>query len=176
MSPIMGRTMDNVNQSRNQLRTRPEDELMDLVHRVMHQYRSEQYQVLRGGPNDITHMESKVLGYVGRHPGATQSDLARDSGRDKAQLARLIKGLRERGLLAGEADEADRRNVRHRRGRARAARRAAAACQHQPGAARMSLPSGRGIPRVMTYRLAGRPSNDGWLGWERTRPPALQAA
>ena len=104
--------MDNVNQSRNQSRTRPEDELMDLVHRVMHQYRSEQYQVLRGGPNDITHMESKVLGYVGRHPGATQSDLARDSGRDKAQLARLIKGLRERGLLTGEADEADRRNVR----------------------------------------------------------------
>ena len=102
--------MDNVNQS--QSRTRPEDELMDLVHRVMHQYRSEQYQVLRGGPNDITHMESKVLGYVGRHPGATQSDLARDSGRDKAQLARLIKGLRERGLLTGEADEADRRNVR----------------------------------------------------------------
>ena len=104
--------MDNVNQSRNQSRTRPEDELMDLVHRVMHQYRSEQYQVLRGGPNDITHMESKVLGYVGRHPGATQSDLSRDSGRDKAQLARLIKGLRERGLLTGEADEADRRNVR----------------------------------------------------------------
>jgi DNA-binding MarR family transcriptional regulator len=104
--------MDNVNQSRSHSRTRPEDELMELVHRVMHQYRSEQYQVLRGGPNDITHMESKVLGYVGRHPGATQSDLARDSGRDKAQLARLIKGLRERGLLAGEADEADRRNVR----------------------------------------------------------------
>ncbi|HEV8314829.1 MAG TPA: MarR family transcriptional regulator [Burkholderiaceae bacterium] len=104
--------MDNVNQSRSPSRTRPEDELMELVHRVMHQYRSEQYQVLRGGPNDITHMESKVLGYVGRHPGATQSDLARDSGRDKAQLARLIKGLRERGLLAGEADEADRRNVR----------------------------------------------------------------
>jgi DNA-binding MarR family transcriptional regulator len=104
--------MDNVNQSRSPSRTRPEDELMELVHRVMHQYRSEQYQVLRGGPNDITHMESKVLGYIGRHPGATQSDLARDSGRDKAQLARLIKGLRERGLLAGEADEADRRNVR----------------------------------------------------------------
>jgi len=64
------------------------------------------------GPHKLTHMESKVLGYVGRHPGATQSDLARDSGRDKAQLARLIKGLRERGLLTCEADEADRRNVR----------------------------------------------------------------
>lgn len=100
--------MDNVNHSR----ARAEDELMELVHRVMHQYRSEQYHALRGGPSDITHMESKVLGYVGRHPGATQSDLARDSGRDKAQLARLIKGLRERGLLQAEPDAVDRRNLR----------------------------------------------------------------
>jgi DNA-binding MarR family transcriptional regulator len=100
--------MDNVNHQRE----RAEDELMELVHRVMHQYRSEQYQVLRGTPSDITHMESKVLGYVGRHRGATQSDLARDSGRDKAQLARLIKGLRERGLLQAEPDPEDRRNLR----------------------------------------------------------------
>jgi DNA-binding MarR family transcriptional regulator len=56
-------------------------------------------------------MESKVLGFFARHPGATQSDLAQHSGRDKAQLARLIKGLRERGLLLAEADAADRRNV-----------------------------------------------------------------
>lgn len=99
--------MDNVNHSSD-----PEEDVLELVHRVMHQVRSQQYQVLRDGPHDITHMESKVLGYFGRHPGATQSDLARDTGRDKAQLARLIKGLRERELLAGEADAADRRNVR----------------------------------------------------------------
>jgi DNA-binding MarR family transcriptional regulator len=90
----------------------PDDEVLELVHRVMHQYRSQQYQVLRDGPHAITHMESKVLHYFGHHPGATQNQLAQDSGRDKAQLARLIKGLREQGLLAGEADEADRRNVR----------------------------------------------------------------
>jgi DNA-binding MarR family transcriptional regulator len=57
-------------------------------------------------------MESKVMGFFARHAGATQRELAVHSGRDKAQLARLIKGLRERGLLSGEADEADRRNVR----------------------------------------------------------------
>ncbi|GHC86951.1 hypothetical protein GCM10007320_33090 [Pseudorhodoferax aquiterrae] len=57
-------------------------------------------------------MESKVLGFFARRPGATQSDLVQHTGRDKAQLARLIKGLRERGLLQGEADAADRRNVR----------------------------------------------------------------
>lgn len=88
------------------------DEVLELVHTVMHQLRSQQYQALRDGPLALTHMESKVLGYFGRQPGATQSDLVQHSGRDKAQLARLIKGLRERGLLAGEADEADRRNLR----------------------------------------------------------------
>ena len=99
---------DNVNQSGKAR----DDDVLDLVHTVMHQYRSLQYQVLRDGPHDVTHMESKVLGYVGRHPGSTQSALAQASGRDKAQLARLIKGLRERGLLGGVAGEADRRSVR----------------------------------------------------------------
>jgi DNA-binding MarR family transcriptional regulator len=104
----MDKSVDNVNRSQG----RPQDEVLDLIHTVMHQYRSQQYQVLREGGHDITHMEKKVLGYVDHHPDATQSDMARHSGRDKAQLARLIKGLRERGLLASQADEADRRNLR----------------------------------------------------------------
>ncbi|BBB63889.1 hypothetical protein UNDKW_5616 [Undibacterium sp. KW1] len=86
--------------------------MLDLIHTVMHQYRSMQYQALRDGPHDITHMEGKVLGFFGHHPGATQSDLAKHSGRDKAQLARLIKGLRDRGLLDAVADQSDKRNVR----------------------------------------------------------------
>jgi DNA-binding MarR family transcriptional regulator len=85
--------------------------VVELVHGVMHQFRSRQYQVLRDGAHHITHMESKVMGFFSRHPGATLSDLAAHSGRDKAQLARLVKGLRERELLVGEADAADRRNV-----------------------------------------------------------------
>lgn len=88
------------------------DDILELVHSVMHEYRSLQYRFLRDGPHDITHMDGKVLGYFAAHPGATQSDLAQYSGRDKAQLARLIKGLRERGLLDAEADETDRRSVR----------------------------------------------------------------
>ncbi len=105
----MRKSVDTV----NQLQPRPaEDGVLDLIHRVMHQYRSQQYRVLRDGPHDITHMDSKVLNYFGRHPGATQSDLAQHSGRDKAQLARLIKALRDQGLLDGEPDPNDRRNVR----------------------------------------------------------------
>ena len=87
------------------------DAVLELVHTVMHQFRSLQYHALRGGAVDVTHMEAKVMGFFARHPGATLSDCAQHSGRDKAQLARLVKGLRERALLVAEADAADRRNV-----------------------------------------------------------------
>ena len=103
----MQRSEDIVNQS-----AEPDEDVLELVHRIMHDYRTLQYRSLRDGPHDITHMEAKVLGFFGHKPGATQSDLAQHTGRDKAQLARLIKGLRERGLLASEVDETDRRNVR----------------------------------------------------------------
>jgi DNA-binding MarR family transcriptional regulator len=93
-------------------KTAHEDNLLELVHSVMHSFRSQQFQALREGPLAITHMESKALGYLKRHPGATQSDLARDSGRDKAQLARVIKSLRDKQLLQAEADAEDRRNLR----------------------------------------------------------------
>jgi DNA-binding MarR family transcriptional regulator len=105
----MRKSIDNVNHRGG---TAADDGVLELVHSLMHQYRARQYQVLRDGPHALTHMESKVLAYFARHAGATQSELAQHSGRDKAQLARLITGLRERGLLAGQADDSDRRNLR----------------------------------------------------------------
>ena len=102
----MRKSIDHVNQMDS---AEPSaNDVFEAIHTVMHLYRSAQY---REGPHGLTHMEGKVLGFFARHAGATQSDLAQHSGRDKAQLARLIKGLRERGLLHAEADDADRRNV-----------------------------------------------------------------
>jgi DNA-binding MarR family transcriptional regulator len=108
MSLIMRKSIDNV----NHMDKAGEDDVLELVHGVMHQVRSLQHRLLRDGPHDVTHMEVRVLRYFGRNPGATQSDLAEHSGRDKAQLARLVKGLRDRGLLAMTPDEADRRHLR----------------------------------------------------------------
>lgn len=108
MSSIVREVIDNVNHSERTV----EDGVLDLIHSIMHLYRSQQYHVLRDGPHAITHMESKVLRYFEQHPRATQSDCARDSGRDKAQLARLVATLRSQGLLEGEIDNSDRRNVR----------------------------------------------------------------
>ena len=104
----MRKSVDNVNHVDS---VAAADAVLELVHTVMHQFRSLQYQELRDGPHDVTHMESKVMSFFSAHPGATLSDLAQHSGRDKAQLARLVKSLRERELLVGVPDPVDRRNV-----------------------------------------------------------------
>jgi DNA-binding MarR family transcriptional regulator len=105
MSLIMRKIVDQVNQN-------PALEVLERVHAIMHLYRSAQQRGLRAGPHDLAHMEIKVLGFFARRPGATQSDLAAHSGRDKAQLARLIRSLRDRGLLDATADETDKRSTR----------------------------------------------------------------
>lgn len=102
----MKKSLDKVNQFDGR-----DHDTLELVHRITHQYRSALHTT-GDAALEITHMDSKVLFYFSRHPGATLSDLAQHSGRDRAQLTRLIKGLRERGLLEGAADPEDRRNTR----------------------------------------------------------------
>ena len=104
----MQKSVDQVNQRG----TRPVDDVLETMHAIMHLYRSAQQRSLRDGPNDLAHMEVKALGFFARHPGATQSDLVAHSGRDKAQVARQIRALRERGLLDVQADQLDRRSSR----------------------------------------------------------------
>lgn len=89
-----------------------EEDVLDLIHDIMHKCRMQQYRVARSSEHDLTQMDSRVLSFFHRHPGETQSDLVQHSGRDKAQLARLIKNLRARGLLDAEVDPNDRRHVR----------------------------------------------------------------
>lgn len=102
--------VDNVNRN-------PEDapqEVFESIHAVMHLFRAELYRALRDGPHPLTHMEGKLIGFFARRPDATLSDLVAHSGRDKGQLARLIKTLKDQGLLEASEDQADRRSVRLR--------------------------------------------------------------
>jgi len=96
----------------NQIRGNRADDPLETMHAIVHLYRSRQLRGLRSGPHELAHMELKALGYFARHPGATQSDLVAHSGRDKAQVARLIRALREAQLLEATADEQDRRSTR----------------------------------------------------------------
>lgn len=105
MTATMPKNPDIANTSRDGV----SETLLERIHALMHQYRRKQYLALREAPEAITHMESKVLSFCIRHPGAKPSELAVHSGRDKSQLTRLIAGLRERGLLEAVADDSDRR-------------------------------------------------------------------
>lgn len=102
----------------NQIPADPAQAAFDAMHAILHLYRGRRQRLMRSGAHDdadeLAHMEMKALGYFARHPGATQSDLVAHSGRDKGQVARLIRTLRERGLLDGEADERDKRSTRLR--------------------------------------------------------------
>lgn len=87
------------------------DEVLEALHALMSRFKAHMHQAPReqGG---IGPMEARALGYFARHPGSSASDLVAHSGRDKAQIARLVQLLLERGLIVREPDPADGR--RHR--------------------------------------------------------------
>lgn len=87
-------------------------DVLDAIHAVMHQLRARHHRVLRDAELGVTPMEARVLGFFARRPGASLTELAEHAGRDKGQLARLVQGLRDRGLLHAGADEHDRRVTR----------------------------------------------------------------
>ncbi|MGL4604889.1 MAG: MarR family winged helix-turn-helix transcriptional regulator [Iodobacter sp.] len=88
------------------------DDVFEMLHAIMHLFRASLHSKPHDMPDELTYMEGKTLGFFARHPGATLSDLVSHSGKDKAQLTRQIKGLKERGLLEAEPSTEDRRSVR----------------------------------------------------------------
>jgi DNA-binding MarR family transcriptional regulator len=104
----MRKSVDHV----NHLADGPATDVLEAVHALMHAVRARQHRAMREGGHALTPMEGKFLGLLARHPGATQSDLVAHTGRDKGQIARLVNGLRERGLVEATADAHDRRSQR----------------------------------------------------------------
>lgn len=87
------------------------EHIFERLHVLMHQYRQLQYQTFKNHPAQLSHQEHKVLFFFQRRAGATLSDLVEHSGRDKAQLTRLIKQLKEKNLLQGLSCEQDKRRT-----------------------------------------------------------------
>jgi len=106
---MMINKVDNVNYNLDD-----KHQVFETIHRLMHTFRARQYRLVQDSGVDLTHMQHKVLGYFARHPDATLSDLVAESGKDKAQIARLITEVRTKGLLDAKADTADKRVTRLR--------------------------------------------------------------
>lgn len=87
-------------------------EVLDRLHGLMHGLRRHLQDAARQDGEGLGPMEARCLAYFMRHDGATQSDLVQHSGRDKAQIARIVKALHERGLLQSRPDPDDGRSQR----------------------------------------------------------------
>ena len=86
------------------------DDLLDQVNALMSALKGQLNQALKGEPDPLAPLEARALRYFARHPGSTQAMLAAATGRDKAQVTRLVKDMLARDQLRkGEGGE-DRRS------------------------------------------------------------------
>ncbi|MBX3611302.1 MAG: winged helix-turn-helix transcriptional regulator [Hydrogenophaga sp.] len=91
--------------------TRPADtDILDLLSALMHGMRRHTHTAVQTEGEGLGPMEARCLNYFAHHDGHTQRDLVRHSGRDKAQIARLVRALMERGLLVTTPDPDDARS------------------------------------------------------------------
>lgn len=107
----MRRKVDKVNQSDE---TPDAARVVERLHALMHLLRRRQQQAAQAEGEGLAAMEMRALGFFVRHPGSTAKALAAHSGRDKAQVARLLQPLLARGLLTATPDAQDRRSLQLR--------------------------------------------------------------
>ncbi|MDR0227369.1 MAG: MarR family transcriptional regulator [Burkholderiaceae bacterium] len=84
-------------------------DIFEAMHELLHLFRARMREDMQALDADLTPNEVKVLMFVGRHPGRTQKDLVDHSHMDKAQLARMLAQLQDKGWLDREPDARDRR-------------------------------------------------------------------
>jgi DNA-binding MarR family transcriptional regulator len=79
----------------------------DLMSALSHLFRAQ----LRHAPgldaSGLAPFQAKVLMVIDRRPDTTPRQLADHSGRDKAQVARVLKDLESRGLITRHPDPTD---------------------------------------------------------------------
>ena len=86
----------------------PSLDVFEELHELMHLFR-DRMMAASQTVSDLTFNEMRVLMRTGRHPGLTQKDLVAHSHTDKAQMARTLSQLQDKGWLARTASEQDKR-------------------------------------------------------------------
>ena len=84
-------------------------DVFEVLHDLMHQFRARLLQSLERIQPGLTFNEFRILMHTGRHPGITQKELVEHSHTDKAQMARMLTQLQDKGWLERSASEADKR-------------------------------------------------------------------
>ena len=84
-------------------------EVFEVLHDLLHLFRARLLESLEAVQPGLTFNEFRILMHTGRHPGITQKELVEHSHTDKAQMARTLAQLQDKGLLERSASEADKR-------------------------------------------------------------------
>ena len=79
--------------------------LVSVFHRRMH-------EAVREDGEGLAPMEARALRFLSHHEGSTQREMTLHTGRDKAQIARIVRTLLERGLVESTPDPEDGRAQR----------------------------------------------------------------
>ena len=84
-------------------------DVFELLHDLLHLFRARLLQSIDIAQPGLTFNEFRILMHTGRHPGITQKELVEHSHTDKAQMARTLAQLQDKGWLERSASEADKR-------------------------------------------------------------------
>ena len=84
-------------------------DVFELLHDLLHLFRARLLESLEAVQPGLTFNEFRILLHTGRHPGITQKELVEHSHTDKAQMARTLAQLQDKGWLERSASEADKR-------------------------------------------------------------------
>lgn len=89
----------------------PPQDLFEAMHDLLHAYRAHMARAMTRVHPELTLNEVRGLMFIARHPGATQKELVRHSGADKAQVARMLGQLEDKGWLQRLPSVEDRRSL-----------------------------------------------------------------
>ena len=84
-------------------------DVFELLHDLMHLFRARLLQSIETTQPGLTFNEFRILMHTGRNPGITQKELVEHSHTDKAQMARTLAQLQDKGWLERSTSEADKR-------------------------------------------------------------------
>lgn len=89
---------------------REEADIYEQLHDLMHAFSAQMRGAVADDLDGLSAMASRVLAYLARRPGSTPSEMVEYSGRDKAQIARIIKQLEEERYVTRAPDPRDGRS------------------------------------------------------------------
>lgn len=90
----------------------PMDDVVKLLCDVSNAFRTHLQEMESIHATGLTPFQARLLAALHRHPGSSQQELARRTGRDKAQITRTIRDLENNGMITRDAHESDWRSFR----------------------------------------------------------------